>query len=132
MHAAPLHRCLPPASDLVPRAQYVRLISVLEPSFEGGAVGQYFTFDGFLTDGVPTAPSAPRARNIELVGDSISAGYGSRGYAGAPLGCPVDDATSGNYYTCVRTRGVCVCVCSHAAAAAAAGVQVQLVSRREF
>jgi len=36
---------------------------------------------------------------IELVGDSISAGYGSRGYAGAPSGCPVTAFTSGNTYT---------------------------------
>ena len=33
------------------------------------------------------------------MGDSISAGYGSRGHAGTPYGCPVDDNTSGNYWT---------------------------------
>lgn len=75
-------------------SHHVRLVSVLEPAFEGAAVGQFFTFAGFVTDGVPLAP-LPRTRNIELIGDSISAGYGARGFAGAPWGCPVDDDTSG-------------------------------------
>lgn len=53
---------------------------------------------GFTTDGKAAAPT-PRTRSIELVGDSISAGYGARGHAGTPYGCPVDDNTSGNYFT---------------------------------
>ena len=80
------------------QVRHIRLIQSLEPAFSGANKDAYFTFVGFLTDGVAAAP-APRTRSIELVGDSISAGYGSRGYAGAPYGCPVDDNTSGNYYS---------------------------------
>jgi lysophospholipase L1-like esterase len=45
--------------------------------------------------------SAPRRRKIELLGDSISAGYGSRGDAklNAANSCPVNAITSGNKYT---------------------------------
>ena len=78
--------------------RHVRLIQTLEPQFAGANPNAFFTFVGFTTDGVPAAPT-PRARSIELVGDSISAGYGSRGHAGTPYGCPVDDNTSGNYWT---------------------------------
>lgn len=78
--------------------QSIRLIHVLEPSFTAGGRGNNFTFVGFWTNGVATPPT-PRTRNIELVGDSISAGYGSRGYANPPYGCPVAGMTSGNYYT---------------------------------
>ena len=74
--------------------RHIQVTSTLEPSFEGGG---YFTYIGFKTDGMAVAPT-PRARRIELVGDSISAGYGSRGSA-ATAGCQVDDITSGNAYT---------------------------------
>ena len=79
----------------------IRVISVLEPAFEGAAPGAYLTFVGFLTDGTAAPASPPRARRIELVGDSISAGYGSRGSAhlAKNFGCPVNDNTSGNYCT---------------------------------
>jgi lysophospholipase L1-like esterase len=79
----------------------IRVISILEPSFGSAGPDAYLTFVGFLTDGAAAPPSAPRARRIELVGDSISAGYGSRGSVGLAksFGCPVNDLTSGNYYT---------------------------------
>ena len=80
------------------QVRHIRLIQSLEPAFAGANQDAFFTFVGFLTDGVAAAPAPRRTRSIELVGDSISAGYGSRGYAGAPYGCPVDDNTSGNYY----------------------------------
>lgn len=78
--------------------RHIRLIQTLEPAFAGANPNAFFTFLGFTTDGT-VAPPTPRTRSIELVGDSISAGYGSRGHAGTPFGCPVDDNTSGNYYT---------------------------------
>jgi hypothetical protein len=79
----------------------IRVISVLEPSFEGANANAYLTFVGFMTDGKAAPASTPRSRKIELVGDSISAGYGSRGSAklASDYGCPVNDNTSGNYYT---------------------------------
>ena len=63
-----------------------------------------FTLLGWKTDGTaaPPARAVPgRARRIELLGDSISAGYGSRGTAAlnAAHRCPPDVVTSGNYYT---------------------------------
>lgn len=39
------------------------------------------TFHGFLTDGVAKGAGPKRTRRIELLGDSISAGYGARGSA---------------------------------------------------
>ena len=86
------------AYDLHDNNRHVRLVQTLEPAFAGANANAAFTLLGFETDGTVAAP-APRTRNIELVGDSISAGYGARGYAGAPNGCPVDDNTSGNKYT---------------------------------
>ena len=79
----------------------IRVIQTLEPQFAGANPNAYFTFVGFLTDGTAAPASAPRSRRIELVGDSISAGYGSRGSAALAksYGCPVDDNTSGNKYT---------------------------------
>lgn len=77
----------------------IRVISVLEPAFEGASPTAFFTFFGFSTDGKPATAGPARSRRIELVGDSISAGYGSRGYQGAPGGCPVNGWTSGNPYT---------------------------------
>ena len=85
------------ADDLY-QTRHIRLIQILEPAFSGASPMGAFTFLGFTTDGTP-APPTPRTRKIELVGDSISAGYGARGKAGMPYGCPVDDLTSGNYYT---------------------------------
>lgn len=76
----------------------IRVISVLEPAFESAATDSYFTFFGFITDGEATAAGPARPRKIELIGDSISAGYGSRGSA-ETKGCPVTGYTSGNPYT---------------------------------
>jgi len=77
----------------------VRVVSVLEPAFEGVNPAATFTFFGFATDGAAAPAGPPRPRRLELLGDSISAGFGSRGYRGAPDGCPVNQYTSGNYYT---------------------------------
>ncbi len=52
---------------------------------------------GFTTDGIAVEPT-PRSRKIELLGDSISAGYGARGTS-ETINCPVNVITSGNYYT---------------------------------
>jgi len=88
------------ASALDPRLiQTIRVINVLEPAFEHSNQNNYFRFLGFVTDGAFTAAGPFKKRKIELVGDSISAGYGSRGFSGAPLGCPVNGYTSGNPYT---------------------------------
>ncbi len=78
--------------------RHIRVTSTLEPAFMGAGPAAFLTFIGFKTDGV-ALPATPRARRIELVGDSISAGYGSRGFANTPFGCPVDENTSGNKYT---------------------------------
>jgi len=87
------------ATDLGGRAVQIRIISVLEPAFENAGPSAFFTFFGFSTDGTAMTAGPKRPRRIELVGDSISAGYGSRGYHGAPAGCPVTGYTSGNPYT---------------------------------
>lgn len=77
----------------------VRAFNNLEPAFGGPGPNSYLRFRGIYTDGTPKAAGPSRSRRIEFVGDSISAGYGSRGYVGAPDGCKVDVVTSGNYYT---------------------------------
>jgi hypothetical protein len=83
----------------------VRVINILEPAMTGNWENGAFTLLGWKTDGVPTAPptgnGGRRRRRIELLGDSISAGYGSRGTAAlnAANVCKPDVATSGNYYT---------------------------------
>ena len=79
----------------------IRATSILEPSFGGAAPGKTLTFLGWKTDGNALPASPPRTRKIELLGDSISAGYGSRGHAAlnAAHECPVNDITSGNMYT---------------------------------
>ena len=96
----------------------LRAILVLEPAFTGAAPGfgweanapkplapKTFTLLGWKTDGTALPPSEPRPRRIELVGDSISAGYGARGNAALHNKslasnldralCPVNDRTSG-------------------------------------
>lgn len=86
------------ADDLRKGLVQIRVISVLEPAFESADPDSFFTFVGFSTDG-SAAPAGPaRSRKIELVGDSISAGFGSRGSA-STHGCPVTGWTSGNPYT---------------------------------
>lgn len=86
------------ANDLRQKGAQIRVISVLEPAFEGANPTSFFTFLGFSTDGAAAAAGPPRTRRIELVGDSISAGFGSRGSAETPQ-CPVTGWTSGNPYT---------------------------------
>eukprot|EP01126_Amoeba_proteus_P010696 TRINITY_DN141_c0_g2_i2.p1 TRINITY_DN141_c0_g2~~TRINITY_DN141_c0_g2_i2.p1 ORF type:complete len:256 (-),score=28.24 TRINITY_DN141_c0_g2_i2:118-885(-) len=56
----------------------------------------FFTFHGFSTDGTLASPGPVRQRKIELVGDSISAGFGSRGFDGE---CGANPINSGNPYT---------------------------------
>lgn len=76
----------------------IKIVNVLEPAFSGCTEAtSYFEFLNFETDGVALEPT-PRKRRMLLVGDSISAGYGSRGFAGVK-GCPVTQITSGNPYT---------------------------------
>ena len=87
----------------------VRATLILEPSFTGAGPAATFTLVGWKTDGTALPPSEPRPRRIELVGDSISAGYGARGNAALHdtslvnnldrLLCPINDQTSGNIYT---------------------------------
>ena len=79
----------------------IRAISILEPAFGGANPSKTLTFLGWRTDGNVRPASPPKTRKIELLGDSISAGYGSRGHAAlhAANECPVSDITSGNMYT---------------------------------
>jgi len=83
-----------------PKVQ-IRVITVLEPAFMGisDSSNAFMTFAGFSTDGKAVAPGPFRKRRIEMVGDSISAGYGSRGFNGAGDLCVVAPYTSGNPYT---------------------------------
>ena len=75
----------------------VRVFFELEPAFNGGANGGFFTVNGFsLDDGGSLTAPFQFARRLEIVGDSISAGYGAMGIGG---GCPVMDWTSSNYAT---------------------------------
>jgi hypothetical protein len=83
------------ASGLSGRASQIRVVSVLEPSFIGVRTRPrpddpmtLLTLYGFVTDGVAKAAGPRRLRRIELVGDSISAGYGARGSA-ETSGCVV-------------------------------------------
>lgn len=85
------------ADNLDPSQNYtIRVFHELEPAFSGAQndPSQYFTFLGFQTDG-SALPATPLLRRIEVVGDSISAGYGSQCAGGGP----VMDWTSGNYGT---------------------------------
>ena len=77
----------------------LQLRNVPEPVFAGVGPGAFFTFSGFETDGEAADPT-PSARSIEVVGDSISAGFGSRGSAARALQCQdVDINNSGQTYT---------------------------------
>jgi lysophospholipase L1-like esterase len=75
----------------------IRCFFELEPAFTNTDANGYFTVYGFsLANGAAVGtPMTPLSRNIEIVGDSISAGYGSMGNGG---GCPVASWTSSNYY----------------------------------
>lgn len=86
-----------------PATNVLRIINVLEPAMTGRWQDGAFTLLGWKTDGLAasTGPGTKRRRKIELLGDSLSAGYGSRGTAGLNAAglCVPDVATSGNYYT---------------------------------
>jgi hypothetical protein len=75
----------------------IRCFFELEPAFTDTNADGYFTVYGFqLPSGAAVGtPMAQLSRNIEIIGDSISAGYGSMGNGG---GCPVNSWTSSNYY----------------------------------
>ena len=88
----------------------VRIFNAPEPLFHGtnanGSTGGYgagtFTFFGLLLDGVVLAP-APRApRSLEWVGDSLTAGFGSRGVRPP---CETSQLSSSNYYSYSRYVG---------------------------
>lgn len=75
----------------------VRVFFEVEPSFSGAAGGAYFSVHGFGLDaGGDAGPPTVLPRKIEVVGDSISVGYGANGVAG---NCPVNVVTSSNYGT---------------------------------
>jgi hypothetical protein len=77
----------------------VQIRNVLEPAMENVGPDAYFTFIGLELDG-NVANASPKARSIELLGDSISAGFGSRGSAAQALNCvDVDINNSGQTYT---------------------------------
>ena len=67
----------------------------VEPAYNGAGASATFNFMGFTTDGTPSSTPA-RAHNIEFIGDSITAGFGSLGSASTP-GCQVSSATSSNF-----------------------------------
>jgi len=77
----------------------IRVFNSLEPAFTNANPSNYANFVGFITDGTAGGASPPRSRRIELIGDSISAGYGARGFTNPPFPCQVNMITSGNYYT---------------------------------
>jgi len=77
----------------------IRVFNNLEPAFCNESPEQYLHFVGFITDGQAATPSPPRSRRIEIVGDSITAGFGARGFSNPPFPCQVNMITSGNYYT---------------------------------
>lgn len=54
------------------------------------------TYQGFEFDGALLPPSPPPARRIEIVGDSITCGYGNEG---AGPSCPFTAATENHYET---------------------------------
>lgn len=65
----------------------IRVFFELEPAFSGtGAPDAFFSVHGFVLDAGDAVATAPLTRRIEVVGDSISAGYGSMGIQNR---CPV-------------------------------------------
>jgi lysophospholipase L1-like esterase len=61
-------------------AQHVRVYLMAEPHKTGTLEHGPWGFAGFTTDGT-ALPTAPRARRLEIVGDSITAGSGNVGKA---------------------------------------------------
>ena len=87
----------------------VRLYHDLEPNYHGsqgqgyGADG-YVTLLGFWTDGTFAAAPPPATRRIEWVGDSLTAGFGSRGVVPP---CQANQYTASAYFSYSReVRGV--------------------------
>jgi lysophospholipase L1-like esterase len=101
------------ASDLGPGNHVLELYRETEGSF--GA-----TVFGGLLESAPTAPPPPSGRLIEVVGDSISAGYGNLGHESHPpfsSQCTFSPETESAY----RSYG--------AVAARALGAEVSIVAR---
>ena len=80
----------------------VRVFFELEPSFNGAGADAGYVVHGFVLDAGDAVQQTRRAHRLEIVGDSISAGYGASGVGGD---CPVMDYTSGNYGT--YNRQIC-------------------------
>lgn len=70
----------------------VRIFLDNEPSFTGASPTAFFQFAGIQTDG-SLLPPPTFARHIEIVGDSITVGYGSNG--GGP--CAVNAVSSSHW-----------------------------------
>jgi len=89
------------AAGLDPAKQYeLRLFHDLEPMFHGAQCygAGNATFLGFASDGVFAAARA-KSRTLEWVGDSLTAGFGSRG---ATPPCAATQFTSSNYHSYSR------------------------------
>ena len=96
---APASSFLIASGGLGPLPRLLQLRNVPEPAMAGVGPSAFFTLAGFETDGQAASPS-PNTRSIEIVGDSISAGFGSRGSAARALQCnDVDINNSGQTYT---------------------------------
>jgi len=80
----------------------LRVFFELEPAFNGAGADAGYVVHGFALDAGDAVQQAPRSHSLEIVGDSISAGYGALGQGG---GCPVMDYTSGNFGT--YNRQIC-------------------------
>ena len=74
----------------------LRVFFELEPAFNGAVADAGYVVHGFVLDAGDAVQQPHRAHKLEIVGDSISAGYGASGIGG---GCPVMDYTSGNFGT---------------------------------
>jgi len=105
------------ASGLDAGANYtVRLFNDLEPLFHGMDGEGYgpgnFTFRGVFLDGLAVAAPSVPSRRIEWVGDSLTAGFGSRGVSPP---CQTNSFSSSNYfsytrYICDGLQAACTCI----------------------
>ena len=85
------------AANLDREKNTLRVFFELEPHFAGiDAPSSFFTVNNFVLDSGDAVETAPLSRRIEILGDSISAGYGSVGVDNA---CPVRKWSSSNYGT---------------------------------
>ena len=77
----------------------IEVVNVLEPAMtECTTPESFFSFYSFTTDGVAVR-ATPYTRHMLVVGDSISAGYGSRGEVNVTGPCKATPLTSGNPFT---------------------------------